>query len=257
MTTPDLPNFRDAGGVGSLRPGLVFRGPQLSGLTPEQARSLAAMGSVRVFDLRTADEVAHRPDELPASFRYTLLDVLADRPHSGAAAVANLVTARDTPSVVEDINDAVSGGRARDLMIETYRYLVSLPSAHDGYRTLFTALADDAAPSIIHCTAGKDRTGWAIAVLQWLCGASDDEVLADYLASNAGMERAYGAMLEGFAAEGGDAAALADMIYVQPDYLDAAVTLMRRVHGDLHGYLTEAVGLEPGTIDRLRGRLSR
>ena len=257
MTLPDLPNFRDAGGIGSLRPGVVFRAPQLSRLTPQQTSALAAWGDIQVFDLRTSDEVHHRPDELPPSAHYTLLDVLADRPHSGAAAVASLVTARDTPTAVQDINDAVCDGRASDLMIETYRYLVSLPSAHRSYRALFTALADDGSPAIIHCTAGKDRTGWAIAVLQWLCGASDDAVLADYLGSNAGMERAYRPMLDAFAAQGGDAESLSDMIFVRPAYLDAAVSLARRMHGDLGGYLTEAVGLDPSVIERLRSRLSR
>lgn len=242
--------------MGSLRPGLVFRAPQLSGLTSEQSSALAAMGPIQVFDLRTTDEVDHRPDELPEGTSYALLDVLADRPHSGAAAVASLVTARDDDTTVQDINDAVSDGRAADLMIETYRYLVSLPSAHDGYRALLSTLAADARPAIIHCTAGKDRTGWAIAVLQWLAGASDDEVMADYLASNAGMEQAYRPMLDGFAAAGGDADALADMIFVRPEYLRAAVDLMQRVHGDLHGYLTQAVGLEPDEIERLSARLS-
>lgn len=242
--------------MGSLRPGLVFRAPQLSGLTPPQSSALAAMGPLQVFDLRTADEVGHRPDDLPAGTAYTLLDVLADRPHSGAAAVASLVTARDDETTVQDINDAVRDGRAADLMIETYRYLVSLPSAHAGYRALLSGLASDPRSAIIHCTAGKDRTGWAIAVLQWLAGASDDEVLADYLASNAGMERAYRPMLDGFAAAGGDADALADMIFVRPEYLQAAVDLMQRVHGDLLGYLTGALALPPSDIDRLRQRLT-
>lgn len=253
---PDLPNFRDAGGHGSLRPGLVFRAPQLSGLTAEQAFALAAMGPLQVFDLRTRGEADHRPDDLPAGTSYALLDVLADRPHSGAAAVASLVTARDDETTVQDINDAVRDGRAADLMIETYRYLVSLPSAHDGYRALFSTLTTDPRPAIIHCTAGKDRTGWAIAVLQWLTGASDDEVMSDYLASNAGMEQAYRPMLDGFAAAGGDADALADMIFVRPEYLHAAVELMERVHGSLADYLVRGLGLTDAEITRLRDRLA-
>ncbi len=45
------------------------------------------------------------------------------------------------------------------------------------------------------------------------------------------------------------------MILVRPEYLEAALTLMRRVHGDLDGYLTQALGLDPSDLSRLRARL--
>ena len=258
MTLPDIPNFRDAGGLpsGSLRPGVVFRSAQLSGHSTTDDAALLGLGVSSVYDLRTADEAAHRPDTLPSGIRITLLDVLADRPHSGAAAVASLVTAKQDGTTISDINDAVSGGRARDLMIETYRHFVSLPSAHASYHALLTALAADDGASVIHCTAGKDRTGWAIAVLQRLCGTDMDDIVTDYLGSNAGMERAYRPMLEAFAAQGGDAEALADMIFVQPEYLDAAITLMHHVHGGLDQYLTSTLGLDAATLERLRARLT-
>ena len=254
---PDVPNFRDAGGLstGSLRPGLVYRSAQLSPLTDEDHARLLDLGVRSVFDLRTADEVRHRPDTLPQGLEATVLDVLADRPHSGAAAVASLVTAKQDQTTVEDVNDAVSDGRARDLMIETYRYLVSLPSAHVAYRTLMASIADGTGAVVIHCTAGKDRTGWAIAVLQSMGGASMDDVLADYLLSNVDMETTYRPMLDAFADAGGDAESLADMILVRPEYLEAAVTLMHRVYGDLDGYLSRGLQLTADDLGRLRSRL--
>ena len=254
---PDVPNFRDAGGLttGSLRPGLVYRSAQLSPLTDEDSVRLLALDVRAVFDLRTADEVSHRPDTLPQGLDAMVLDVLADRPHSGAAAVASLVTAKQDQTTVEDVNDAVRDGRARDLMIQTYRHLVSLPSAHAAYRTLLSSLARGTGASVIHCTAGKDRTGWAIALLQGLGGASTDDVLADYLLSNVAMESAYRPMLDAFADAGGDAESLSHMILVRPEYLDAALTLMRSVHGDLDGYLARGLMLSSDEIDRLRTRL--
>lgn len=255
---PGIPNFRDAGGLatGRLRPGRVFRSAQLSPLTDEDSARLLDLDVRAVFDLRTSDEVQHRPDTLPGDLAATVLDVLADRPHSGAAAVASLVTAKQDQTTIEDVNDAVSDGRAHDLMIETYRLLVSLPSAHSAYRTLLASIAHGEGASVIHCTAGKDRTGWAIAVLQRLSGASLDDVMADYLMSNAEMEGAYRPMLDSFAAAGGDAASLSDMIFVRPEYLDAAVTLMHRVHGGLDDYLRTVLRLDSATIDALRRRLA-
>lgn len=217
--------------------------------------SLRALDVRSVYDLRTAEEADHRPDEVPDAIRVTLLDVLADRPHSGAAAVASLVTARQDGTTIDDINRAVSGGHARELMLETYRHFVTLPSAHAGYRALLTNLADDEGASVIHCTAGKDRTGWAIAVLQQLCGASRDDIVVDYLRSNAAMERAYRPLLDSFAEQGGDADALADMIFVTPEYLDAAYSLLDREFGGFDDYLRSTLGLDGAVLDRLRARL--
>ena len=259
MRLPDIANFRDAGGLatGSLRPGVVFRSAQFSGYPTAAEDDVVALGVRTVYDLRTADEAAHRPDVVPPGVAVVLLDVLADRPHSGAAAVASLVTAKKDQSTVEDVNDAVQFGRAHDLMIETYRHFVSLPSAHASYRALLTSLAADEGASVIHCTAGKDRTGWAIAVLQRMCGSELDDIVDDYLASNVAMETAYRPMLDAFAAEGGDAEALADMIFVRPEYLEAAIDLMHRVHGGLDRYLSVTLGLDGATLARLRARLTR
>jgi protein-tyrosine phosphatase len=255
--TPDVPNFRDAGGLNSglLRPGVVFRSAELSGLDSAGQRALLDLGVTEVFDLRTHDEVEHRPDVLPAGVTLTLLDVLAARPHSGAAAVASIVTDTADRASIEDVNAAVANGRGHDLMIETYRHLVSLPSAHTGYRDLFRALGRGSGAAVIHCTAGKDRTGWAIALLQRLAGSAMDDILADYLLSNEAMTVAYGPMLEQFGAAGGDATSLSDMIYVRAEYLDSAITLMHHVYGGLVGYLTTALDLTAEDIDAVRARI--
>ena len=255
---PEITNFRDAGGLpsGSLRPGVIYRSAQLADLSVDTRKALHALDVRSVYDLRTEDEVIHAPDQVMDTLRITLLDVLADRPHSGAAAVASLVTAKDDGTTIDDINRAVSDGRGHELMIETYRHFVTLPSAHASYGALLSTLADDEGSSVIHCTAGKDRTGWAMALLQRLCGVSQDDVVIDYLASNAAMERAYRPMLDSFGDRGGDADSLADMIFVKPEYLDAPFALLERDHGGFGHYLRNTLGLDDGVLDRLRARLA-
>lgn len=256
-TLPDIPNFRDAGGLasGRLRTGRVYRSAQLFGLTPEQQEGLVALGVTDVFDLRTTSEVVHRPDSLPASITLTVDDVLADRPHSGAAEVATIVNQHADRATVDEINAVVSEGKAKQVMIETYQHFVTLPSAHRAYGGLLTGIARTRGAAVIHCTAGKDRSGWGIALLQLIAGADMDDVLADYLLSNGPMRQAYGPMLEAFAAEGGDAESLGHMMLVEPDYLDTALTLMRSQFGDLHGYLSRGLGLTTDDLDLLRARL--
>jgi protein-tyrosine phosphatase len=255
-----IPNFRDVGGLstGSGRPmrrGVVYRASQLFGLSPQAGQELLALGVTHVFDLRTTAEVDHRPDALPDGITLTVDDVLADRPHSGATGVASLINEHADRASVDEINASVGNGRARNLMIETYQHLVTLPSAHRGYHALLTGIASCPGAAVIHCTAGKDRSGWAVALLQMVAGVDMPDVLADYLLSNEPMRLAYGSMLEAFAAEGGDAESLARMMLVDPDYLDAALSLMTRQFGDLEGYLVTGLGLETSDIDRLRARL--
>lgn len=257
---PDIPNFRDAGGLATasgrpMRPGVVYRSAQLFGLTPEQQGDLVGLGVTEVYDLRTREEVDHRPDSLPGSITLIVDDVLADRPHSGAAEVASIVNAHADRASAERINAVVGNGKAKHLMIETYQHFVTLPSAHRAYRGLLAGIAQGRGGAVIHCTAGKDRSGWGIALLQLVAGAHMEDVLADYLLSNEPMRQTYGPMLEAFAAEGGDADSLAHMMLVEPDYIDAAFALMHTQFGDLDGYLSRGLLLTPVELDLLRSRL--
>lgn len=259
-TLPDIPNFRDAGGLATasgrpMRRGVVYRSAQLFGLSPEQQGKLVALGVTEVYDLRTREEVDHRPDSLPGSITLAVDDVLADRPQSGAAEVASIVNAHADRASAERINAAVGDGKAKHLMIETYQHFVTLPSAHSAYRGLLAGIAQGDGAAVIHCTAGKDRSGWGIALLQLVAGVHMDDVVADYLLSNEPMRQAYGPMLEAFAAEGGDADSLAHMMLVEPDYIDAAFTLMRQQFVDFDGYLSRGLRLASGNVDRLRERL--
>ena len=255
-----VPNFRDAGGLptasGRMREGVVYRAAQLGMLAETAQHALLQLGIGTVVDLRTVEEIEHRPDALPSGIELIALDVLADRPHSGAAEVAALVNQYEEQATVEEINAAIGGGLAEQHMLETYRHFVTLPSAMAGYRTLFTTLANSTTATVVHCTAGKDRTGWALAILQLLTGASRDDVVADYLKSNEPMMATYGPMLEGFAAQGGDSDALSHMMLVYPEYLESALARISAAHGGVEGYLVRGLGMHPRDVDRLRTRLT-
>jgi len=238
-----------------MRAGILFRSSRLSGLRDGVGPALVALGVTDVFDLRTAAEVASRPDRLPPGVTLTVANVLADRPHGGAVAVGTLARSRMDPEAIEAVNAAVGGGRARDLMLETYRDFAGLPSALHGFGQVLRGVTRANGASIVHCTAGKDRSGWAVAVMQLACGVRTDDVVADYLLSNQAMSDAYGPLLEQFADAGGDADALASILYVEPDYLDAGVSALHSAFGDLEGYLEAGLGLDAVDVALLRDRL--
>lgn len=254
------PNFRDAGGLSAgperaMRSGIFYRTGQLVGLDDAAQAALISLGIVRVFDLRTDAERAPKPDTLPPLVALVIADVLADAPHSGATAVAALGNSRGGRFAVDEIDAVIGGGQAKDLMIDTYRDFIRLPSADAAYRAFVSSVAQDSRAVAFHCTAGKDRTGWAAAVLQMVAGVDEAAIVDDYLASNARTAAQYGPVVEAFGEAGGDALALRCLVDVSPDYLEAALAQMTATHGGLGGYLAGGLGLAPAEVDALAARL--
>ncbi|MDG4864913.1 tyrosine-protein phosphatase, partial [Streptomyces sp. T-3] len=134
-----------------------------------------------------------------------------------------------------------------------YRDLVSAPSARKAYRAMFEALADaDGTPVLFHCTAGRDRAGWAAASLQTLLGVSRQDVTADYLASNERLDAYLTKMLEPYAAKGADVARIKQAIELRPAFLDAAFQEADAQFGSFEGYLRDGLGLSDTTLAKIR-----
>lgn len=256
---PDIPNFRDAGGriTGEFAPGVVYRSSELDRATSGALAGLRAIGLTDVFDLRTSAEVAAAGDHLPADVALHPLDVMADGPSNGASAVASVFAHHINAVTVDQLNGALGDGRAFDLMVTAYGEFVTFDSAHSGFRQLVLGVSRTAGVSIVHCTAGKDRTGWGVSLLQYIAGVSDDEILSDYLASNDAWAPAYAGILDDFAQAGGNADALGDLLWVRPDYLGAAIAAVNRVFGSRARYLRDGLGLEADDLKVVRERLTR
>jgi protein-tyrosine phosphatase len=126
-------------------------------------------------------------------------------------------------------------------MIEVYQRFVRNHAAT--YRRLIDLLLDEASyPLVFHCTAGKDRTGQAAALVLLALGVPKEAVLDDYLASN-----------QRWAATAGGAD-IARFSQVSADYLHASLDAMAEHSGSVEGYLRKAIGLDDAMRERL-GRL--
>jgi protein-tyrosine phosphatase len=105
---------------------------------------------------------------------------------------------------------------------------------------------------LVHCAAGKDRTGWAIATLLTAVGVHREAVLADYLLSNTAIESLRSWMLDRY---GEDALRADDQILgVDERYLTAAWDAADEAFGSFQGYL-DAIGIDDEVVRRLRRRL--
>ncbi len=250
-----VPNLRDLGGYRArdgcvVRTGLVFRSGQLNPITAQDLELVALLHLKCDFDLRTAEEAAAAPDILPDSAERVWLNVFEDT-RRGDLALLDAVFQNPMQA-----NEMIGGGRIDRLREEAYRAFVSAPGARRAYARLFASLADPGRlPALFHCSAGKDRTGWAAAALLTLLGVPEDAVVEDYLRSNDCVLPYYRPLIEGFVAGGGEPGIATAMFAAKREYLEAAFDEMRQGHGTIERYFAEALGIGAGVQSELRAIL--
>lgn len=246
------PNFRDFGGY-HTRDGRyvpqrkLFRSDMLAGLTPEDFGQVAGLGIRLVCDLRGALEREREPTPWPAGQSPEVLhmDVNADL-RSGESCILDM------------LRESTTQAAAEAAMLQTYREIAHALQPH--LAALFKRLAEgDGAPLIIHCTAGKDRTGVLAAVIQMALGAPREHVLADYLLTAryrdpARLELTIADLLLVLLGREPSRAVVSALAAVRESYLETALEVIELENGSLEGYLA-AGGVDAATLREVRERL--
>jgi protein-tyrosine phosphatase len=192
IDVPGVRNLRDAGGFATphgrrVGLGLLYRSASLNELGPDGAARLAALGLRTVVDLRSAEEVVHWPNQRHGlDFELVSLPTLPPFEASAelAAATGNPDTAATGSDPDEDSDQAPDAdGNSLGGM---YAYMADTagPPIVACIRRL---IAPEALPALVHCAAGKDRTGVTIAVILSALGVDTADISADYALSNAGL----------------------------------------------------------------------
>ncbi|GAA3302304.1 tyrosine-protein phosphatase [Streptomyces cinereospinus] len=231
-------NFRDAGGYRTtdgrwVKMGVVYRSDSLDKLTDADLAKLGRLGISVAYDLRSTSERAAAPDRLPTGTRYVVANVIGD----------------DSPVFTMPTTAA----EAEQLMIEGERAMVSSEPAGAAYSTVFSGLVRDADGALYHCTAGKDRTGWASAALLTTLGVPRETVLADYLASNDYRAEANAAALA--AMPPAQAAVYKPLLDVRAEYLNSGFAEVQEEYGSFTAYEKRALGLDARELRSLRAEL--
>lgn len=226
-------NFRDLGGYAghdgrTIRWRRVFRADSPHGISAADRQAWAELGVRTVIDLRRTFEVAkfgRVPEAAGLDYRHTPIRHLdwgqVDYPEGTVH-----------PRWLAD------------------RYLNFAEEGADGVATALGLLADpDRAPAVVHCMAGKDRTGVVCALTMSLLGVPDDVIGEDYALSTAAMA-ALTAHLQ-----------KTDPDPVTPRYFECPAEAMqlflddlRAKHGSVEGYVGD-IGLTPEQVDTMRGHL--
>jgi protein-tyrosine phosphatase len=229
-------NFRDLGGYPardgrSVRWRQIFRSNHLGHLTDDDIAVVRGLGVKRAFDFRGAEE------RTAAICRVAEITVHSLPVEPTVVAALRDIAAAGTP---------LSSANALDVMRDSYRNYVQENTPR--YRALFAHLLEDRAPLVIHCTAGKDRTGFACALILHALGVSDDVIAEDYLLTNRYYHRDP--------ANGSDLPEEVKQVLgtVQATFLAAAFAAIDAGHGDLESYFRDGLGLGVAERSELKAR---
>ena len=179
-------NFRDLGDIGNraVPKGLFLRSGKLSPLTPNACASFCQKYRIQcVIDLRTPVEAAEFPDPLPAGVIYQQIPVLKD-----ACIGITRETGSDPMTIIRNLRKHPE--KLREMIPdfkEVYKQMVTdeySRSQLDEAVSILRSNAEKGLCTLIHCTAGKDRTGVVCMALLKSYGISDTEIVKDYLRTN-------------------------------------------------------------------------
>lgn len=244
------PNFRDIGGYPAadgtrVREERLFRSEALARLSEADLATLATLNIELLYDLRGAAERERDPNRWPHS-KHVDIRTGFDAQAMAAVRVFHWRERLSDPTFDEQA--------AHAWMLQAYTNMPALFAP--ALTSLFEQLAAPSAPAtLVHCTAGKDRTGFVCAMLQLALGVAQDDVFADYLRTNE--RRPPEALLQALLGDEfaqlrpATAAAMRTMARVEEAYLGAALQTIERDFGGVDAYLERACALGAERRSRL------
>ncbi|MFN3512129.1 MAG: tyrosine-protein phosphatase [Phenylobacterium sp.] len=249
-----IDNFRDFGGYGTrcgrgLKRGRLFRSANHAYATEADLQALRDLGVQVIVDLRRRREREREPSRRWEDFAGAVIENDLDGVETDWAEGLMAATTIDANWFFQD-------------SLEFYRRAPHAERHVDLFRRYFHALAEADGAVVVHCAAGKDRTGLVCALTHHIAGVHRDDTLADYLATNdeTRMERRIaflGPWIRDLTGRTLDDAALRQAVSVHEAFLEAAMDEIVSAHGTVEDYLEDVLGIDArlraGIEDRILG----
>jgi protein-tyrosine phosphatase len=248
-----LHNFRDFGGYAAgerrMATGRFYRSASHALATDADLQRLAGMNIAAVIDLRRPDERARQPSRRWPGF--------------GGIVVENH---NDDEGVRHESWDGfmaqwdMTKEHFRTYILGYYTRAPYMPRLLDLYARYFDTLAQIDGAIVVHCAAGKDRTGLICALTQELAGVHRDDIIEDYLLTNdSDRFKTYGAQWAKMIGEQrGSEPTLDTMKYImgcQAEYLETSLRTIEQRSGSIDGYLESELGLNAGKRAKVETKL--
>jgi len=239
-------NFRDIGGYATTdgritRWGHVYRSGVMAHFTEAGCAALAKLGIRVICDLRTTRE----REEAPTRWQDAGVADYWSRDYDLSRGELSRMMERDD----------LAAGEVRNAMITNYRTLAFEQA--ESYKHLFARLADGHVPLVFNCSAGKDRTGVAAALLLALLGVPRDTIVADYALTNEIMALDGKVLVERGIFRGGwrTDPAFQALIAADPAYIEAMFESLDKECGSVENFVERELGVSQSQADAIRASL--
>jgi len=248
-------NFREMGGLpaaggGTVKRGRLYRSGHWSQATDADVEGLAGYRLATIVDFRTqVDRLGDGgPNRVPQGPEYLMLEMVDS---SGRGHEIRSVLMSGDQALVEE---SFGGGRAAAMAAEGVAEMALDREKQEVFARFLDVVADDSRrPVLWHCSAGKDRAGWAATLVGLALGVPDEALFDHYLASN--VHRPIEQRLAYYAERGIDAEVMRPFLSVHEDYLRVGLEAVDERWPSREAYLADALGFGPERIERLRSEL--
>ena len=237
--TRELGGYKTTDGK-SVKWGMLFRSDKLSDISGTDQEYLQNLGIKKIIDFRSEEEKTEDPDIIPSGISYVEMPISVD----GAMR-----------SKIEAVLKGETDKEVKSFLIDANREFVT--NYTDVYESFLRGLIDDDAPTLFHCTAGKDRAGFAAAISLIALGVSREDVIEDYMKTNAftkdRIEEILG-QIKLMSLYQTDTEILRPLIGVERVYIETAFKTAEEKYGSLENFIRDGLNISDEDIQKLRNK---
>ena len=238
-------NTRELGGYEttdgkSVKWGMLFRSDKLSDISKTDQVYLQNLGIKKIIDFRSREEKKEDPNIIPKGINYIEMPISVD----GAMR-----------SKIEAVLKGETNKEVKSFLIDANKEFIS--NYTGVYEEFLRNLIDDEGPALFHCTAGKDRAGFAAAITLIALGVSKEDVIQDYMKTNQftqeRIEEIIG-QIELMTLYQTDAEILRPLLGVEREYIETAFQTAEKKYGSLENFIRDGLNISDEDIQKLRNK---
>ncbi len=239
FNTRELGGYKTTDGK-SVKWGMLFRSDKLSDLSENDQLYLQSLGIKRIVDFRSEGEKTEDPNIIPEGINYIETPINVDGAmRSKIEAVLKGETKKEIKSFLVDANK---------------EFVTNYTSVYEDF---LRGLIDEDGPTLFHCTAGKDRAGFAAAITLIALGVSKEDVIEDYMKTNIFTKDKIDEMIDKIKLMSlyqADAEILRPLIGVERIYIETAFKTAEEKYGSLENFIREGLNISDEEIQILRNK---
>ena len=237
--TRELGGYKTTDGK-SVKWGMLYRSDKLSDISDTDQAYLQDLGIKKIIDFRSKEEKEEDPDIIPKGIDYIEMPISVD----GAMR-----------SKIEAVLKGETNKDVKSFLIDANKEFVS--NYNDVYEDFLRNLINDDGPTLFHCTAGKDRAGFAAAITLIALGVSKEDVIDDYMKTNQftkeRIEEIIG-QIELMTLYQTDAEILRPLLGVEREYIETAFQTAEEKYGSLESFIRDGLNISDEDIQKLRNK---